>query len=252
VAYLKTDANMQAAGGLVSSAQDMARWLQVQLNGGRLDGRQVIPAAAIAESQRIQAQTDRNQRGLRQIGYTLGWQVLLRGSDTLLVHGGGFTGFSTHVSFSPRAKLGVVVMANESSLGGALVDIVARTIYTRLAGPAEGADVPADMDAQITRGRQGIAADRARRASRSQVLQYPLAAYAGTYENASYGTITLRVIDGRLEAQAGAARSKVEVYDAAKNQLRVELSGSGSVMSVEMRDGRAETLTLSGQAFRRR
>lgn len=252
VAYLKTDANMQAAGGLVSSARDMARWLQLQLNAGLLDGRQVIPAAAIAESQRIQAQTSRDQRGLRQIGYALGWQVLLRGNDTLLVHGGGFTGFATHVSFSLRRQVGVVVMANENSLGGALVDIVARNVYAHLLGAAEGADIPPDMDAQITRARQGIAADRARRAGRSQVLPYPLAAYAGTYENPSYGTITLRVVGDKLEAEAGAARSKVEVYDATKNQLRVELSGSGSVMPVEMRDGRAETLTVSGQTFTRR
>ena len=43
----KHDNTMQAAGGLLSTAADLARWVEVQLNDGRLDGRQVFPAAVI-------------------------------------------------------------------------------------------------------------------------------------------------------------------------------------------------------------
>lgn len=250
--YGKADSNMQAAGGLVSSAGDMARWLEAQLNAGRVDGRQALPAAAVAEAQRIQASANLMQRGMRQIGYSLGWQVVLRGTDTAYVHGGGFTGFATHVSFLPRERLGVVVMANENALGGGLVDLVAGAIYTRLLGSAGGADVPGGSEGQIARARQNIAAERTRRAARSQVLPYPLAAYEGAYHNPAYGTIELRLVNGRLEARAGVARSDVEVYDAVQNQLRVELTGSGSVVAVQMEGGRAASLTMAGRTFVRR
>lgn len=39
----KTDSTMHAAGGMIASAPDLARFLLVQLNGDRLDGEQVLP-----------------------------------------------------------------------------------------------------------------------------------------------------------------------------------------------------------------
>jgi hypothetical protein len=60
------------------------------------------------------------------------------------------------------------------------------------------------------------------------------------------------VVDGRLRATAGAAQSAVEVYDASRNQLRVELSGSGSVVTVDLEDGRAVRITWDGNTFVRR
>lgn len=249
--YGKTDGNMHAAGGLVTSARDMTRWLEAQLNDGRVDGRQVLPATAVKETQRLQAETSAQRRGLQQIGYGLGWQLLLRGADTLYSHGGGFNGFAAHISFLPAANLGVAVFANDDALGSALVELVARSIYQRLVGPAEGATLPADVDALVSRARQNIAEDRARRAARPQALPHALEAYAGTFTSPLYGTIELRVVNGALEARAGAAVSAVEVYDAASNQLRVELTGSGSVITVEMENGRAARIRFAGQVFER-
>src|SRR5690606_40520663 len=48
----------RSAGGMYASARDLARWLLVHLNGGRLDGRQVLPAAALAEAHRPVAEVD--------------------------------------------------------------------------------------------------------------------------------------------------------------------------------------------------
>jgi CubicO group peptidase (beta-lactamase class C family) len=249
--YGKTDANMHAAGGIVSSARDMTRWLEAQLNEGRVDGRQVLPAAAVKEAQRLQAETRAQRRGLQQVGYGLGWQLLLFGADTLYSHGGGFNGFAAHISFLPAANLGVAVFANDDALGSALVELVALSIYERLAGPAAGAALPDAIETLVAGARQGIAQDRATRAARLQTLPHALGAYAGTFTNPLYGTIELRVVNGVLEARAGAAVSAVEVYDAASNQLRVELTGSGSVLTVEFENGGAARIRFAGQVFER-
>jgi CubicO group peptidase (beta-lactamase class C family) len=250
--YGKTDANMHAAGGLVTSAADLAPWLEAQLNAGRVDGRQALSAAAVADAQRTHATTDADRRGIRQVGYSLGWQVLMHGDDTAYSHGGGFAGFAAHVSFIPRHRIGVAVLANESALGGALVDLVARRVYAQVLGEASAWEWPEGIERQVAQARQGIAADRERRASRSQTLPFPLDAYVGVYHDPAYGDIELRVVDGRLEARAGVARSDVEVFDAERNQLRVALTGSGSVATVLMEAGRAVALEFAGRMFRRR
>ncbi len=41
----KADSTMHAAGGHVTTARDLTRWIEAHLNRGRVDGRQVFPAA---------------------------------------------------------------------------------------------------------------------------------------------------------------------------------------------------------------
>ena len=73
--------------------------------------------------------------------------------------------------------------------------------------------------------------------------------------NPLLGTLVLRLAeDGALEARLGVARSKVEVFDASKNQLRVELLGRGSVLTVGFSPGEeaADEVAMLGQSFRRK
>lgn len=250
--YGKADANMQAAGGLVSSATDMARWLETHINGGMLDGRRVVSAGAIAETHRRQAAFSANPRGLSANGYGFGWQIATLGADTILTHGGGFTGFSTSMSFMPQRRVGVVVMTNASGTGSALADLAARAVYMRLvSGRTFSADSLARLRAEAARAREDVAADRARRAARPQILPFPLEAYAGTYENEQYGRVVFNVVDGKLEARAGQAWSRVEVFDGPNNALRIELTGSGSVARFTMENGRAVSFEWAGVTFRR-
>jgi CubicO group peptidase (beta-lactamase class C family) len=250
--YGKTDANMQSAGGLITTPLDMGRWLEAHIDGGRLDGRQVLPADAVAESHRILAPVGGGARGLRNVGYGLGWQISLLGNDTLLTHGGGFTGFATHMSFMPQHRVGVAVMANNGELGSALGELMARAIYdVLLERPAISADSVAAIARQLVRTRSQLAAELARRAARPQALPFPLDAYTGRFHNPVMGHLDLQLVNGKLEARMGAAWSAVEVYDNTKNQLRVELFGNGEVATVTMKDGRAESIQFEGLTFAR-
>jgi CubicO group peptidase (beta-lactamase class C family) len=254
IRYGKTDANMQSAGGLVTTLEDAARWLEVHLNDGRLDGSQVLPAAAIREAHRPQARYSRDARGLSMVGYGLGWNIgLLNGRDTLFIHGGGFPGFSTSMSFAPVHRLGIVVMANTGDLGGALTELAARAVYGIVTGGAPlTADSLAVLRGMVARERENIRTDRARRAARPQITPLPFAAYAGRYENPLMGTLVLTLDrEGKLEASAGVAWSGVEVFDGGKHQLRVELFGSGSVLTMHVEGDRVVSATLNGHTFRR-
>ena len=250
--YGKADANMQAAGGLVSSASDMARWLEAHINGGVVDGRRVVSATAIAETHRRQARQSADVRGLSLNGYGFGWQIGTLGADTILTHGGGFLGFSTSMSFMPERRIGVIVMTNENGTGYALAELSARAVYGRLiSGESFSADSLARLRAEAATFRERVAADRARRAARPQTLPFPLEAYAGTYENEQYGRIVFSVVDGKLEVRAGQAWSRVEVFDGQNNALRVELTGSGNVARFKIENGRAVSFELAGVTYRR-
>jgi CubicO group peptidase (beta-lactamase class C family) len=250
--YGKVDANMQSAGGLVTTLDDMGKWLEVNINNGKLDGKQILPAAVVMEAHRPLVPAKGNVRGMTLVGYGFGWNVFTIGNDTLLAHGGGFPGFSTHMSFMPGKKVGVVVMANNSELGGGMTEFAAAEIYSILLGQGTtSADSMAAVRQQIERAKANLLADLSRRAARPQNLPYPLSAYTGTFDNPIMGRLEISLVDGRLEARMGAAWSRIEVFNNTNNQLRVELFGNGEVVNVEMKDGKAATLTISGTTFTR-
>jgi hypothetical protein len=85
-------------------------------------------------------------------------------------------------------------------------------------------------------------------------LPRPAGEYAGTFVNPMLGSLELRLgQDGRLQARMGVARSPVEVFNAEKNELRVELFGRGTVLAVTFpqEPGPATGVSLLGMSFRR-
>ena len=249
--YGKTDANMQSAGGLITTLRDMGTWLEANINNGRLNGRQVLPASAFEAAHTNYVQLATNARGGKQIGYGLGWEIFTFGNDTMLIHGGGFPGFATSMSFIPSRHIGVAVFANNDWIGGGFVDVAAQEAYRVMTDGAFPA-MPMDRVGQAAAGLRGqIKSELERRAARPQALQYPLEAYAGTYENPAMGHLKIEVVNGKLEAHLGAAWSAIETFDAAKNQLRIEMFGQGEVVNVEMEDGKAVTLSFGGNDYRR-
>jgi CubicO group peptidase (beta-lactamase class C family) len=233
----KEDANMGPAGGHFSTAGDLARLLVAELNAGRVDGRPAIPAAVIAQTQQTQVPQDRQFAFYHRTGWALGWDVGTYETDTLLHRFGGFAGYYSHVSFMPGKKVGVVVLVNGGGAASALAEVVATAVYDQLLARPDAASRfdtrLVQLRERLMQARAAAAKDRATRAGRNQALPHPIENYAGTYENEQYGRLELRLAGERLEAVMGVARSTVEVYDASANRLRVELTGSGSVIQVE-------------------
>jgi CubicO group peptidase (beta-lactamase class C family) len=256
--YTKIDANMQAAGGLVSTAADLAVWLEMQMNGGRVDGRQVFPARVIAETQRQQVAMTGRQGELPLVGYALGWQLAVQGSDTVYIHGGGFSTFRSLIAFDRTHRVGVAVATTEAKIGGGALELLVQYVLDRARNPDSAqvkyaARVP-ELPNIVARIRTRIADDRARRATRPQTLSKPLETYAGTYENPEGGTMVWTVREGRLWMTMGALRSVAEVFDNTKDQLRVELqeTGVGEIVEFFFTGERATSVKYSGWEFIKR
>ena len=98
----KADATMHAAGGVVSTAPDLARFLAAQLPGGDSGG---IPRALIARSQQPQVAVDAHYQDFARDGYAWGWYTGAYKGRRLLHHFGSFAGFHAHLSSMPDAGL---------------------------------------------------------------------------------------------------------------------------------------------------
>ena len=251
----KDDGNLHAAGGHFASARDMARYLAVHISGGMLEGRRVLPEAPVRLTHQLHATQDRNFGPYHRFGWGYGWDLGTFEGDTIIHRFGGFAGYRSHASFMPAHGIGVAVFVNGDGPASAASDLVATYIYDRLTGkPGLEQRFAARLDSlrqTAERIKQNVAADRDRRRSRLGPLQHPLAQFAGTYVSPQLGTMEWTVVADGLELRMGIAESRAEVYNAAQNQLRVEVAGGGQVAAFEFPEGGgpARAVTLAGERF---
>jgi len=252
----KRDETMHAAGGIVSTAADLARWLEANLNDGRVDGRQVIEAGAIREAHRMQVRLPEPVTfgPFQRFGYALGWYWGEYEGDTLLHHFGEYAGARPHVSFMPRRGIGVAVLLNASGPAADAADLIATSVYDiLLAKPGAAARLEsrlADAERRLAEVKQAVARQRAERAARPSTLALPPAEYRGAYRSEAMGTMRVREQGGRLRLALGPLDATADFYTRPES-VRVEFSpGSGEVVQFFV-STRADSLKYDGYVFRR-
>lgn len=264
----KADANLHAAGGHFAAPRDLARFVAAHASDGMLDGGRVFPAAATRSMRETHATQDREFGPFRRFGWGYGWDLGTWNGRTIVHRFGSFAGYRSHMSFEPATRIGVVVLVNGGGPASPASDLVATYVYERL----REENVPTSPDprallelhAGYERKLAELELDRARaereaaaaletRRARQAPLSHPIEHFAGTYRSARLGTMTWRVGDDGLGVEMGVAGSPAEVFDAAKNQLRVELTGGGSVVSFEFppAGGPAAALVIHEERFER-
>jgi CubicO group peptidase (beta-lactamase class C family) len=97
-------------GSMFSSANELARFAIAMMGGGRLDGKQALPAAVVESLQKPQFYlpgTEGAFYGYGLLGFTD------RGVKTVS-HGGAARGYGSTIFFAPEQKIAVIVLANTS------------------------------------------------------------------------------------------------------------------------------------------
>jgi CubicO group peptidase (beta-lactamase class C family) len=199
---------ISSAGAINSSVAEMAKWMIVQLNHGKLTGAQ---QKIFSETQShemwspqtiVPASDDSGPLAAMNTdfsAYGLGWGLREYLGHKLVGHSGGLMGFLTRVLLVPDQHLGVVVLTNFDSSDGPM-NAIAYHVVDQYLG-VEGndwvaiwrtADLKAEHDADETMKK--AANERAEHSEPS----LPLAKYAGVYRDPWYGTVTVAVKDGKL------------------------------------------------------
>lgn len=198
--------NTNPAGGINSCAEDMAKWMIVQLARGRLpDGSRLfsedtwrqlttlvtpIPAGN-PPSELAPLAADFN-------GYGLGVGLTEYRGHKLLQHTGGLPGYVSKVAMIPDAGVGVAVLTNQES-GEAFNSIAYHVLDFYLGAPA--LDWIAAYEAVSARNRaENAKAVESSRQARDETSRpsLPLERYAGRYTDAWYGDVVITHANGKL------------------------------------------------------
>jgi len=107
-----------AAGGLLSSANDISKWMRMNLNEGEWNGKRYIEKGIQNHLWSIHNPYSLNQSAREAIpernlaGYGLGWSLMDYDGHLIAMHGGGYDGMYSRVILVPTLGLGVVVLTN--------------------------------------------------------------------------------------------------------------------------------------------
>jgi CubicO group peptidase (beta-lactamase class C family) len=204
--------NNSAAGGIYSSAQDMAKWVRVQLDGGRLtagpDGKErtLFSAARQKEMWSVVTPIKIGEPKIEALkvtrpnflGYGHGWNLSDYRGRKLVSHTGGWPGQVSKVVLVPELKLGVVVLTNQEA-GAAFQAVSWRVLDAFMEAPAT--DWVAAYAESVKAGAGNADASWARHIAARAVGSKPslsLAKYAGTYRDPWRGDVALAMEGERL------------------------------------------------------
>ncbi|MEV0927888.1 serine hydrolase [Streptomyces spongiicola] len=226
------DADAQApAGGTSSTAEDMMRWLRLQLAGGKLDGRQIIDAESLRHTRlpEIVSQPPTSPAG-RTGFYGLGWNVNYDDQGRLrLSHSGAFElGANTNVTMLPGEQLGIVVLTNGKPVG--LADAVAEDFFdiARYGKPArDWLPLFAALYAQLDEA--GVSPTDYADPPESAKAARPGGAYTGTYDSAYYGRATVTTGPDGLVLELGPEPKRFPLRHYDGDTFSFETTGENAV-----------------------
>ena len=238
------------AGGVSSSVNDLARWMQLEIDGGSFDGEQVIDADAIGETHVPQIVSrapagPSDRAGFYGLGFNVGYDAAGR---VRLGHSGAFAlGAGTAFAMYPGEDLGIVVLTNGAPLG--VAEAVVETFMDRATTGQPSRDwleFVRDFFAPLVFPQSdtdfGTPPPDAAPAA-------PLSDYVGSYRNGFLGLVDVVEENGQLVVVLGpdGLRFTLEHYDGDvfSWQFTGENAGARSVVEFEpSAEGPASAVTL--------
>jgi len=198
--------NNAPAGSIVSCVADLAKWMNLQLAHGTINGKRIFASAQSKEmwsGQTILPIGDLPKDAPSAFAaiqpnfnlYGLGWGLRDYRGKKLVGHTGGLSGFVSRTALIPELKLGVVVLTNQEAEGAHTA--IVNTVLDHYLGAPE-TDLVAAYSERVKKQRAEAeeamkkAAGNRRTGTRPSL---PVPSYAGRYRDAWYGDI--RIDDDR-------------------------------------------------------
>jgi CubicO group peptidase (beta-lactamase class C family) len=186
--------NVAPAGSIISSANDVSKWLIFNMNKGVTpEGDTLVSAWRFEEMwtavnpQSISTWSKRNWPSTHFKAYGLGWAMFDYHGRKILGHGGGYDGFISNTTFVPEEGLGMVFLTNKNT--SLYYPLKFKTLDVMLDAEEE-TDWSADFLAMIEQRKEMVEfekeeAEAARAMDTKPTL--PLQDYLGTYHCEMYG-----------------------------------------------------------------
>ncbi len=198
--------NASPAGGLAVSANDMARWLMIQLDGGALPnngGRLFSQAAHDQMWTPLVLQPVAPRSGAMAATqpmfntYALGWDVRDYRGTKIVWHGGAVFGFLTAVVLIPEKHVGFSIEINSED-GAIIIGLMYELLDHYLGLPKDSwpEKITAEGQKRVQEALKAYQSGTAKPANIGPSL--PLDHYVGTYADPWYGNIEIAQANGAL------------------------------------------------------
>lgn len=225
------------AGSIHSSANDMARWVTLLLDGGEFEGTQLLSPGHFANLvQPVTTFGGITPASEGPTAYALGWMVDSHEGHLRIHHGGGIDGFTTQVELYPGDELGIFTVTNRAS---PLTNIAASQLAERFLGlpPVDRTglavsqlDTADEMRASM---RSMSAAERVPDAPAAR----PVASYAGRYSHPGYGDVTIELVDAAAPPADQALGLRYGILDVPLEHWHYEVFRCSEADGMELAEG---------------
>jgi CubicO group peptidase (beta-lactamase class C family) len=214
IPYRNIDA-MGPAGSINSCAKDMAKWLITWINGGKYNGKEIIPSSYVNEAMTVQMATGSGVPGVENpdvhfSGYGLAWGMASYRGHYRVEHGGGIDGFITTTGFFPSDSIGIFVSSNQggvsSSIRNFIADRMLKLSYRNWHKYLLDADKKAKDAAKAVVKNDSLGRKFNTKPS------HELADYTGTFVSKGYGNIEIMLKDGILFSKFNSIDIKFEHF----------------------------------------
>ena len=187
------------AGGIMTNATDMAKWLITQLDSGRTPTRNKLfePSTTsqlwklVRPMPIVKQPDDLKPAQMDFYGYALGFRTYNYGKYKVVGHGGALGGFVSQVAMVPALNLGISVFTNQESASAYWAIIYHVLDYYMQNKPY---DWLSNYKKQFDIARQKLAQDQAKhilKRDTSARASLAMDKYLGNYRDAIYGDVTI-------------------------------------------------------------
>jgi CubicO group peptidase (beta-lactamase class C family) len=185
---------------MTSNVNDLSKWVMMQLDNGKYNGKQVVPSEVIQKTRESNTIVGQGRgKGNSFNTYGLGWFLKDKFGKKIVTHDGGANGFLSKTVLVPEDKFGYVILTNSD--GQYLFDAIDAQIMNDLTNQPY-----VNVSAVYYKGfKEGYDEEQnAIKELKKEVAAYkaPTDAYkkiAGVYSNKVYGKITIEAKDGFAE-----------------------------------------------------
>ncbi len=188
-----------AAGTICASAADIARWLQMQLGDGCIDGKQIVDPGIIAETRTphtnipLRAMERKLFPSRHFSAYGLGWFLNDSHGRLTVRHTGGVNGMLSITLLIPEEKIGIAVLTNK--LPNAAYVIIPHYLNELLLGlpPQDWIWIYTDLEQKEKERVERVKVQHEDSRAKDTHPSLGLEKYTGEYESAILGGATLSV-----------------------------------------------------------
>jgi CubicO group peptidase (beta-lactamase class C family) len=113
--------NVAPAGAVISSVNDMSKWLRLQIKRGKHDGKQYFSEYnarqmwSMHTNQKVSNISEAMWPSTHFKGYGLGWGLMDYMGKRIISHSGGYDGMISYTCVVPEINMGFVILTNANS-----------------------------------------------------------------------------------------------------------------------------------------